>query len=193
MRLATAAAHTAVGTRAQDPCAPALEATSWMKTRRPALVRAVPLGCHAPAALGLTATPSLGLGSFLSLCCSACLGSAGAAGAKDEIQQHSPEGCRVPASLMATGHACGMLLWCVPVACSCVCVRARACVCTYVCIHMRKRGAHVSVAVCMIVRSMQVIVYRFTHDRAGLCIGPYTGCAWIVAVGLWERVHPWCQ
>lgn len=35
-----AAAHTAVVTLAQGPCAPALMVTSWMKTRRPASVRA---------------------------------------------------------------------------------------------------------------------------------------------------------
>lgn len=35
-----AAAHMAAVTLAPDPCAPALMVTSWMKTRRPALVRA---------------------------------------------------------------------------------------------------------------------------------------------------------
>lgn len=35
-----AAAHMAAVTLARDPCAPALMVTSWMKTRRPALVRA---------------------------------------------------------------------------------------------------------------------------------------------------------
>lgn len=55
------AAHTAAVTPARDPCAPALTVMSWMKTRRPALVRASSSQGAQPLQPQDSATPRPGL------------------------------------------------------------------------------------------------------------------------------------
>lgn len=49
-----------------------------------------------------------------------------------------------------------------------------------------------SVAICMIVYSVQVIVYRLTLGQVGLCIGVYRVWVWLWDCGR-VYVYPWFQ